>query len=158
MIQRPTRSTRTYTLFPYTTLFRSAEMGADAERYQPVFVAGLGALVDRLRVAQFAERHLLRRLDLGGDEIADEDRLLAPARLDRLSGLDRRNVDLGRRQREHVGRWVHLMDQRKYQRGGADAGKADGGDVDKIPAPDAIFDVGVETGFTGHSIALAWLN
>src|SRR3546814_13530590 len=27
----------------------AAEMGADAERYQPVFLAGLGALVDRLR-------------------------------------------------------------------------------------------------------------
>src|SRR3546814_19488516 len=41
MIRRPPRSTRTDTLFPYTTLFRSAEMqskldlvrsGADAER------------------------------------------------------------------------------------------------------------------------------
>src|SRR3546814_19825330 len=30
MIRRPPRSTRTYTLFPYTTLFRSKE----AERYE----------------------------------------------------------------------------------------------------------------------------
>src|SRR3546814_2227486 len=29
MIRRPPRSTRTYTLFPYTTLFRSAEQQAD---------------------------------------------------------------------------------------------------------------------------------
>src|SRR3546814_20712721 len=29
MIRRPPRSTRTYTLFPYTTLFRSIEAGLD---------------------------------------------------------------------------------------------------------------------------------
>src|SRR3546814_17324747 len=38
MIRRPPRSTRTYTLFPYTTLFRSAE-GIGAARAE--------ALVDR---------------------------------------------------------------------------------------------------------------
>src|SRR3546814_10741242 len=32
MIRRPPRSTRTYTLFPYTTLFRSARQGIAAER------------------------------------------------------------------------------------------------------------------------------
>src|SRR3546814_11904139 len=32
MLRRPPRSTRTYTLFPYTTLFRS---------FQPPFLAGL---------------------------------------------------------------------------------------------------------------------
>src|SRR3546814_13184816 len=31
MIRRPPRSTRTDTLFPYTTLFRSARLGEDAE-------------------------------------------------------------------------------------------------------------------------------
>src|SRR3546814_19901303 len=31
MIRRPPRSTRTDTLFPYTTLFRSTHAGADAE-------------------------------------------------------------------------------------------------------------------------------
>src|SRR3546814_12351249 len=31
MIPRPPISTRTYTLFPYTTLFRSAEIGAVVE-------------------------------------------------------------------------------------------------------------------------------
>src|SRR3546814_13281131 len=29
MIRRPPRSTRTYTLFPYTTLFRSPKLGPD---------------------------------------------------------------------------------------------------------------------------------
>src|SRR3546814_7866542 len=32
MIRRPPRSTRTYTLFPYTTLFRSMLRSADEER------------------------------------------------------------------------------------------------------------------------------
>src|SRR3546814_7196653 len=31
MIRRPPRSTRTYTLFPYTTLFRSVEDGVDLD-------------------------------------------------------------------------------------------------------------------------------
>src|SRR3546814_18743459 len=37
MIRRPPRSTRTDTLLPYTTLFRSL-LGEDARRVQPVFV------------------------------------------------------------------------------------------------------------------------
>src|SRR3546814_7002505 len=32
MIRRPPRSTRTDTLFPYTTLFRSPQIGADIQR------------------------------------------------------------------------------------------------------------------------------
>src|SRR3546814_7388458 len=54
MIRRPPRSTRTDTLFPYTTLFRSAE-------------------IDRQRggIAQYVHQHDMRqqRLDLGGIEI-----------------------------------------------------------------------------------------
>src|SRR3546814_2821685 len=34
MIRRPPRSTRTDTLFPYTTLFRSGYKGCDADRRQ----------------------------------------------------------------------------------------------------------------------------
>src|SRR3546814_8121366 len=36
MIRRPPRSTRTYTLFPYTTLFRSAQEAAAAVVPEPV--------------------------------------------------------------------------------------------------------------------------
>src|SRR3546814_6808435 len=36
MIRRPPRSTRTDTLFPYTTLFRSARQGACARRLHPL--------------------------------------------------------------------------------------------------------------------------
>src|SRR3546814_4571881 len=38
MIQRPSRSTRTYTLFPYTTLFRSADEVAGQARPVPVIL------------------------------------------------------------------------------------------------------------------------
>src|SRR3546814_5724969 len=36
MIRRPPRSTRTDTLFPYTTLFRSADTQEDTEIYSPM--------------------------------------------------------------------------------------------------------------------------
>src|SRR3546814_5843273 len=39
MIRRPPRSTRTDTLFPYTTLFRSRLSGAKRRRTQPVCAA-----------------------------------------------------------------------------------------------------------------------
>src|SRR3546814_13357555 len=66
MIRRPPRSTRTDTLFPYTTLFRSKLVGADAlERAQildPVRMSGLGQ-------AQSGET---------GEKGADHDRLALP--------------------------------------------------------------------------------
>src|SRR3546814_3044758 len=65
MIRRPPRSTRTDTLFPYTTLFRS----------------------------------------------------------DGLARLDRRDVDLDRSERQHVGRRVHLVDERYHGCRRANAGE-----------------------------------
>src|SRR3546814_3479179 len=50
MLRRPPRSTRTYTLFPYTTLFRSAQLVL--QRRQVVAVDRVGDLVgllDRVR-------------------------------------------------------------------------------------------------------------
>src|SRR3546814_19111709 len=47
MIRRPPRSTRTDTLFPYTTLFRSVQVGQDArdlDRVAEIGIAG-GALL-----------------------------------------------------------------------------------------------------------------
>src|SRR3546814_7089459 len=43
MIRRPPRSTRTDTLFPYTTLFRSAGQphGEDAVRHRPALTIGV---------------------------------------------------------------------------------------------------------------------
>src|SRR3546814_2339075 len=60
MIRRPPRSTRTYTLFPYTTLFRSRRhrglrvprrraQGVAAEEIRPARTGAGGCVVDRLR-------------------------------------------------------------------------------------------------------------
>src|SRR3546814_7674410 len=55
MIRRPPRSTRTYTLFPYTTLFRSFRLG-EVARVELVEVEDDGAVR-----AQLAEVGLERR-------------------------------------------------------------------------------------------------
>src|SRR3546814_5506305 len=57
MIRRPPRSTRTYTLFPYTTLFRSIIVSGgralgSSEKYQEVIVP----LADKLGAALGASR------------------------------------------------------------------------------------------------------
>src|SRR3546814_14443889 len=57
MIRRPPRSTRTDTLFPYTTLFRSARLGdiardlGDTERAAQL-VAGLPAIGDPAEIRE----------------------------------------------------------------------------------------------------------
>src|SRR3546814_9414976 len=63
MIRRPPRSTRTDTLFPYTTLFRSivAERRDQAERHGAVLDREIargtaGPLVDRINGARLAQR------------------------------------------------------------------------------------------------------
>src|SRR3546814_1680259 len=54
MIRRPPRSTRTDTLFPYTTLFRSVSLAGGAERAPPDSAAGRGLLGVRLRLPHVA--------------------------------------------------------------------------------------------------------
>src|SRR3546814_4578517 len=59
MIRRPPRSTRTDTLFPYTTLFRSGAAGAAAGENplgEPLILAPLLQLLDRLRPVLLQER------------------------------------------------------------------------------------------------------
>src|SRR3546814_10429111 len=63
MIRRPPRSTRTDTLFPYTTLFRSLQIGAGVRmRLAEDDVIGVDAPVDRAarrdqRIAHRSEEH-----------------------------------------------------------------------------------------------------
>src|SRR3546814_13961270 len=76
MIRRPPRSTRTYTLFPYTTLFRSvADAGDLGQHARPV--ADQGRALDR--VAQPAILDLVR-LGAAKDELARDDVDLAAAK------------------------------------------------------------------------------
>src|SRR3546814_4294695 len=70
MIRRPPRSTRTDTLFPYTTLFRSAEDGDDRRprrRLRPLRQAARGGAGLRLRPAGLRQRGKLKSL---GDSAA----------------------------------------------------------------------------------------
>src|SRR3546814_7416028 len=63
MIRRPPRSTRTDTLFPYTTLYRSGDEGRDGARREPARarrVGGRGDAGDEQRDDQRHDRHLER--------------------------------------------------------------------------------------------------
>src|SRR3546814_6865160 len=73
MIRRPPRSTRTDTLFPYTTLFRS--LGEEARQ------EGDGQRIDRLAVrAELHERHVIARRGLAvPGAVAGDQRAVRPA-------------------------------------------------------------------------------
>src|SRR3546814_5050768 len=76
MIRRPPISTRTDTLFPYTTLFRSAEVRANTDDDEEFRV--LDPRLVGLRVAQFRDGGRARLLDRLRRAVADEHRLAAP--------------------------------------------------------------------------------
>src|SRR3546814_18603290 len=103
MIRRPPRSTRTDTLFPYTTLFRSVAGGAAAEF--------LGEL-DALRLAAAQGGRLLADLDIAEADLGEHRHLVA----DGGDGLEEfyRVFD---RHVEHVGDRLalerHLQRERK---------------------------------------------
>src|SRR3546814_15453044 len=85
MIRRPPRSTRTDTLFPYTTLFRSPHRWVEpgmisprrppgpAERLGQLFGCRAGGRIDDAGAGGVADQigDLLRRPGLGADRIAD---------------------------------------------------------------------------------------
>src|SRR3546814_484826 len=68
MIRRPPRSTRTDTLFPYTTLFRSPRIGQNHRRFER-FGPGEGAERSPLGRCRFPA------INAGGNEGRDEVRL-----------------------------------------------------------------------------------
>src|SRR3546814_14448763 len=81
MIRRPPRSTRTDTLFPYPTLFRSADVDAGEVRHleRPHWHAELDMdLVHLFRGGAFEEE--LHRLHLARDQHAVADEAVADAR------------------------------------------------------------------------------
>src|SRR3546814_14917999 len=80
MIRRPPRSTRTDTLFPYTTLFRSGQRRLRSGRWLRA-VADIGAIASGCAVLLAARRHprdFARHHRTGiGPEMTDEQRMLA---------------------------------------------------------------------------------
>src|SRR3546814_18781967 len=97
MIRRPPRSTRTDTLFPYTTLFRS-QLAVGIHRRRTGVAAGdveVGEEVDRQR-AQLRRGVTVKclRLDRGQPGLRRVERLDASVRLDdALRGGERRVAD-----------------------------------------------------------------
>src|SRR3546814_15379920 len=83
MIRRPPRSTRTDTLFPYTTLFRS-QLGADLVEH---VVDHSGHDGDQ-RLELRAQSVLLRRGDGAQDDVGRAPEVLQPGEGVRVAGVD----------------------------------------------------------------------
>src|SRR3546814_3630331 len=95
MIRRPPRSTRTDTLFPYTTLFRSAGGLAVLERQ----IGATRSQHENLRTAVLVDENLTRARFLGlRHQEIDDDRLAAPGRAN-----DQRVANVALVQAEKVG-------------------------------------------------------
>src|SRR3546814_17144155 len=98
MIRRPPRSTRTDTLFPYTTLFRSPRRHADHD-----LGAAKGVGLAAVNLGDEMLYHLLGDVDVGDDAVAQ-----GPNRLDRIGGLAHHQLgEIGRAScRESVCQYV----------------------------------------------------
>src|SRR3546814_1248512 len=111
MIRRPPRSTRTDTLFPYTTLFRSqsrmlAEQGSDGPGIEFLATDGTGKLWDiqaGVRAAR-SEEHTselqsLMRISYAVFCLQKKDRRTAPSmRISAVAKTDRKKTHLNARQ------------------------------------------------------------
>src|SRR3546814_12710702 len=82
MIRRPPISTRTDTLFPYTTLFRSVEIVRSVAQGGPVEAQPAHVVLDRLhefgvflRRVGVVEAQVAQAAELGGDAEVQADRL-----------------------------------------------------------------------------------
>src|SRR3546814_9994929 len=96
MIRRPPRSTRTYTLFPYTTLFRSP--------FEP-FTGQ--AIVSRW---QFGTHHRVVLMDLGPDMGGNQPNdPLDGGGLELVAGIDPALAQLIQRSEEHTSELQSLM-------------------------------------------------
>src|SRR3546814_19402853 len=102
MLRRPPRSTRTDTLFPYTTLFRSKHVGrpCSAGRYRHGRGTGRGGAGSRL--LEPARRKFRMAREAGADHVAELRGVLALPYLSRwprhgepLGGRDRADEEIG---------------------------------------------------------------
>src|SRR4051794_1590285 len=108
----------------------AAEMRAHADHDEPFRLFNARRI--RLRIAQFGDVDLLRRLDLLRRAMVDKDRLAAPRHSQPLPYLNRRQIDLGARQRQRVARRVERIDKRPYSDRGADRAERTGGQNQEI--------------------------
>src|SRR3546814_5294166 len=98
MIRRPPRSTRTDTLFPYTTLFRSDRRWLRPDPHQP----GIG---NRLREPGILGKKTITRMNrLGAGRLRGSDDLLA----DQITLTRRRRPDMHRSE-EHTSELQSIM-------------------------------------------------
>src|SRR3546814_9785636 len=84
MIRRPPRSTRTDTLFPYTTLFRSHLLGNLVERLleRNAIIAPFGIAFERVEQPIWAVMRFLRLQSLEAGIAACQRVILVPAYID----------------------------------------------------------------------------
>ena len=66
--------------------------------------------------------------------MADEHRLAAPQHGDRLTYLDRRDVDLDRCESQRAGVGVHLLDERPQRHRSTDRDEGAGREDEEVPA------------------------
>src|SRR3546814_1111266 len=87
MLRRPPRSTRTYTLFPYTTRFRSAACGAGR---LPGELPRTCAMTDTSRIGWIASRGTALRGELAipGDKSVSHRAVMLAALSDGVSHID----------------------------------------------------------------------
>src|SRR3546814_4379101 len=72
MLRRPTESTRTYPLFPYTTLFRSSEAHPGPSRPAPGRVPGSRFLQGQGKLADNGDRRLRQRQHAAGHRAEEQ--------------------------------------------------------------------------------------
>src|SRR3954454_13249241 len=87
----------------------AAEMRADPDHDEPFGLLDTGRI--RLRIAQIGDVDLLRLLGFGRRAMVDEARLAAPWHCQTRPRLDRREIDLGARQRQRVARRIEGVDE-----------------------------------------------
>ena len=126
-------------------------MRAHADHDEPFGL--LDARRIRLRIAQFGDVDVLRRLDLLRRAVVDKDRLAAPRHGQPLPDLNRRQIDLGGRQRQRVARRVERVDERPDGDRGADRAERAGGQNQEIAPRAAVMGlVDVRVRRIGHPI------